>query len=249
LAAVSTLQAAKARSEGLDSLRGIAIIAMMAYHFAFDLQYFKLIDGDPYSSPIWRGLRTVILSSFLLISGLSFGLAQAHGRNLQGLVGRWVQIAICALLVSAGSYLMFPKSPILFGVLHAVCAMWIIAYYINNTLSTRYITVVISFCGIAMIAAGITLRFDLLSEPWLHWLGMAARRPRTEDYVPLLPWIGVFLLGLAASKTRALSFALNQPLRHPWLSALGRYSLSAYMLHQPLFIGSLWVFVKLVGKA
>lgn len=36
-------------------------------------------------------------------------------------------------------------------------------------------------------------------EPrWLNWLGLAAVKPATEDYVPLLPWFGVVLWGMVA---------------------------------------------------
>ena len=199
-----------------------------------------LFRSDPYHSPVWRGLRTLILSSFLLISGLSFGLAQVSGRDFSSLKNRWLQIAGCAFAVTAGSYLMFPNSPILFGVLHAVCAMWLIAYFIMGMLSSAYL---ISLIGIVMILAGTALKFDALSQPWLSWLGMVSRKPRTEDYVPLLPWIGVFMLGLAASKTRALEWALHQPLQHRALSWLGKRSLTVYMVHQPIFIGLLWLLV------
>ena len=92
-----------------------------------------------------------------------------------------------------------------------------------------------------MIVAGFTLKFDALSQPWLSWLGMVSQKPRTEDYVPLLPWMGVFMLGLAASKTRALAWALHQPLQHRALSWLGTRSLTVYMVHQPIFIGLLWL--------
>ncbi|MBU6438553.1 MAG: DUF1624 domain-containing protein, partial [Betaproteobacteria bacterium] len=116
-----------ARHGGLDTLRGIAIVAMVAYHFAFDLQYFRLIDADPYRSPVWMVCRTLILSSFLFLSGFSFQLAAARGRQQGDFWRRWAQVAGCALLVTAGSAWMFPRSFISFGVLHAVAAMWLVS--------------------------------------------------------------------------------------------------------------------------
>ncbi len=33
-----------------------------------------------------------------------------------------------------------------------------------------------------------------------NWVGLVTRRPVTEDYVPLLPWLGVMWWGLAATR-------------------------------------------------
>ena len=79
---------------------------------------------------------------------------------------------------------------------------------------------------------------------------MITHKPRTEDYVPLLPWLGVMWWGLAVGQwllaRRAVQLSaplafdhrlLGGPLRG--LSLLGRWSLSYYMLHQPVLMGSL----------
>ena len=42
--------------------------------------------------------------------------------------------------------------------------------------------------------------FQWLNEPWANWLGLISRKPITEDYVPLLPWLGVVWWGLAAGQ-------------------------------------------------
>jgi len=78
---------------------------------------------------------------------------------------------------------------------------------------------------------------------WSNWIGLVTRKPVTEDFVPLLPWLGVMLFGLAAGQwlLRArpgwLGGALAAPARP--LALLGRWSLSFYMLHQPVLIGLL----------
>ena len=34
----------------------------------------------------------------------------------------------------------------------------------------------------------------------LNWLGLVARKPFTEDYVPVFPWLGVMWWGLASGQ-------------------------------------------------
>jgi uncharacterized membrane protein len=78
---------------------------------------------------------------------------------------------------------------------------------------------------------------------WTNWVGLVTRKPVTEDYVPLLPWWGVMLWGQAAGRwllarrAHVLSGRLPDAVRS--LAVLGRWSLSFYMLHQPVLIGLL----------
>ena len=70
----------------------------------------------------------------------------------------------------------------------------------------------------------------------------ATAKPVTEDYVPVFPWLGAVLLGVAAGdalvrRTFApLAFLARLPRAFAWL---GRHSLAVYMVHQPLLIGAL----------
>jgi uncharacterized membrane protein len=61
--------------------------------------------------------------------------------------------------------------------------------------------------------------------------------------VPLLPWLGVMLWGLAAgqwalARRRGL-LAGSLPSALQPLAVLGRWSLLFYMLHQPVLIGAI----------
>ncbi|MEY2862146.1 MAG: hypothetical protein RL392_2604, partial [Pseudomonadota bacterium] len=80
-----------------------------------------------------------------------------------------------------------------------------------------------------------------------NWLGLISRKPITEDYAPLFPWLGVMWWGMAtgqlwlrthpewlACPKNSLISAVSRP-----LALLGRWSLSYYMLHQPVMIGAL----------
>ena len=78
---------------------------------------------------------------------------------------------------------------------------------------------------------------------WTNWTGLVTRKPVTEDYVPLLPWLGVMWWALAAGRwvLKRRRHWLTDPAPAPGaaLAVLGRWSLSFYMLHQPVLIGLL----------
>jgi uncharacterized membrane protein len=61
----------------LDVSRGLAVIAMASYHFGFDLNNAGYIHQDLNNSMLWLSARSLILSTFLLISGISLTFAKA----------------------------------------------------------------------------------------------------------------------------------------------------------------------------
>ena len=97
--------------------------------------------------------------------------------------------------------------------------------------------------GLVAIALPHLVQSSFFDTRLTNWVGLVTRKPVTEDYAPLLPWIGVMWWGLAAGQwvlkhqrewvTGALPTALSP------LATLGRWSLSFYMLHQPVLIGLL----------
>jgi uncharacterized membrane protein len=229
------------RIVGLDALRGVAIVAMAAYHFCFDLRYFGITRSDFEHDPRWLIVRTLILSSFLLIAGISAVLAQRRTLPAARSLRRIAVIAGAALLVSAGSWLMFPRSFIWFGVLHAIALSLLLA---RPLLGRPWVAATV---GIAVIVAGATLDHPAFDGRALGWIGFMTTKPVTEDYVPLFPWAGVLFLGIAAGhallRTR---FAVLGPLaRLPTpLRWLGRHSLIVYLVHQPAMIALLWLVLR-----
>ena len=229
------------RVEGLDALRGIAILAMVVYHFCFDLRYFGVARWDFEHDIRWLAARTLILSSFLLIAGISAALA----RRDPAADARWPRhvavIGGAALLVTAASAMMFPRSFIWFGVLHAIALSLLLARPLIDRPRAALTA------GVIVIAAGVMLSSQHFDNRMLGWLGFMTGKPMTEDYVPLFPWSGVLFLGIAAGHALVASnFAMLAPLaRMPRaLCFLGRHSLAVYLVHQPLLLGGLGLAVR-----
>ena len=228
------------RFERLDALRGAAIVWMAAFHFCFDLNHYGFIRQDFRTDPLWTVQRSAIVTLFLFCVGLGQAVALDQGQTIRRFWWRWAQIAGCALLVSFGSALMFPQTYISFGVLHGIAVILLLLRLVAP--AGRWLW---PLGGVALLMP-LLVQHPFFDTRATNWVGLVTHKPITEDYVPVLPWLGVALWGLAAgqwvSRHRPawLSGALPEVLRLPGraLALLGRWSLSFYMLHQPVLIGA-----------
>jgi len=233
---------ASGRFPAIDTLRGIAILAMIAYHFAFDLRFFRLIRADFESDPFWLGARAAIVASFLLLVGVSLVLAERAQVPLAAFAKRIAIIAACALAATIASYAIFPATFITFGILHFIALASVLA----RPLASRPRLALL--LGLAALAAGLALSHPFFDARATSWLGFTTRKPATQDHVPLFPWIGVVLLGIVAGHALAArAFAPIAALaRAPrWLRWAGRHSLAIYMVHQPVLMGAIWLALRL----
>jgi uncharacterized membrane protein len=239
------------RLDTLDTLRGFAVVWMTLFHFCFDLNQFGYIKQNFYTDAFWTSQRTAIVSLFLFCAGLGQAVAVQQGQSLQRFWRRWLQVAGCALLVTAGSYLMYPKSFIYFGVLHGIAVMLLVMRLSAGWGRWLWLAggFVFAIKVIAPYVHGACRSIDFLNEPAFNWLGFISRKPITEDHVPLLPWLGVMWWGMAAGQwllaQRPQWLGAKVPVGAAPLAWLGRWSLSWYMLHQPVLIGALMALAAL----
>jgi uncharacterized membrane protein len=241
------------RFDSVDALRGLAMVWMTVFHFCFDLQHFGYFKADFYNDPAWTLQRSAIVSLFLFCAGIGQAIAVQQGQTWARFWRRWWQIAVCAVLVSAGSYLMYPRSFIYFGILHGIALMLIIVRLTAGW--GRWLWLLGGLPWLALWAApalhAAFAGLDFLNSPLFNWLGLVSRKPITEDYVPLLPWLGAMWWGMAAGtwalQARASWFQFKPGRSMRALALLGRWSLSYYMLHQPLLIGLLMLVSVLHG--
>jgi uncharacterized membrane protein len=240
--------AAGARAGAIDAWRGAAIALMISYHFCFDLNYFHVIHQDMNHQPFWLGARSLIVTMFLTLVGISLVLSANRQAGWRSFGMRQFRIGACAALVTAGSYAMFPATFIYFGILHFI----FFASFIGMALvRARVPATLLAAAGVLAIAVAL-----LWSDPWFdaalwRWVGFMTHKPFTEDYVPMFPWTGVVLLGITLGKllpTRVLKPAAPGAVatRNPVLRLarlMGRHSLLIYMVHQPALIGVLYLLV------
>jgi len=245
------------RFDRLDALRGLALLWMACFHFGFDLSNERLIDANFYSDPLWTTQRTCILSMFLLCAGAGQAVATAQGQSWPRFWRRWAQIVACAALVSVGSWLMFPHSYIYFGVLHGMAAMLVLAR-LSAPLGPWLWPL-----GALIVALPQWVSHPFFDTRLTNWVGLVTHKPVTEDYVPLMPWLGVMLWGMAGTQWllahRPASLrSSHSPISgdntvlsrvHRGLSTLGQWSLTFYMVHQPVLIGALTAWMSLTGRA
>jgi uncharacterized membrane protein len=230
----------------IDVLRGFAVAQMIVYHFIYDLNYFRWVALAMNRDQPWVGWRTAIVTQFLLLVGVSLVLRAARytdtASGAREFWRRWAQVAGAALLVSAGSWLVFGPRFIWMGILHFIAAGLILGR-LALPLGPWNLAL-----GVAVIVLGKTI-----ADPWfnptpMNILGFASAKPRTEDYVPIFPWLGMVLIGIGlASLWKRHGFALT-----PWLARvndspprllvlLGTWALTVYLAHQPLLLGFLWL--------
>ena len=249
---------APSRFESIDALRGVAMVWMTLFHLAFDLGFMGYWKQDFLNDPLWTLQRTCIVGLFLWCGGLGQAMAKNQQQGRRRFARRWAQIAGCALLVTAASWAVFPDSFIYFGVLHGLAVMLLLAH---ATAGARPAvlwtagTVALALPALGAWALGGPLHewAKIFNAPLLNWTGLVTQKPFTEDYVPLLPWMGIVWWAMAAGQWLLAHRRqwLEKPVA-PWLqplAVLGRWSLVYYMLHQPVLLGALWMLGAATGHS
>lgn len=234
-AAALTVAAAPARARVLwiDAARGVAIVAMVAYHGAFDLVFLGFADWPVTSSFGWRAFAAGIASTFLFLAGVSLAVAHGDGVRWRPFLRRLLVIGLAAAAVSAATAVAMP-APIWFGILHAIA-----------TFSVLALPFVFVPAGVTLaVAAGVFAlpflwRDPLFEAAWAYPLGLAPVPPYTFDYEPVFPWLAVTLAGVAIARMVRPRGGGQAGRLWDGVASLGRHSLVIYLVHQPVLMGIL----------
>jgi uncharacterized membrane protein len=232
----------------VDFLRGMAIVLMVLFHLAFDLNYFG-VQQIEVASGFWFYLARFTASLFLLLVGVSLTLSHSRARLLgqedrfrYRLMKRSLWIFSLAIGVTLVTYFFIGKGFIVFGVLHLIGISLLLAYPFLRLHGVNFLF------GLSFILAGLFLQSLSVDFPWLLWLGLAPMDFRSVDYFPLLPWFGVILIGVAFGDLFYRGYRRRIPVPDlagsslvSGLAFLGRNSLAIYLAHQPVLIGLMYM--------
>lgn len=254
--------AKKERLCSLDTLRGICILLMVAYHAAFDIALFGFFGGSPFlgfierafSSPLLSLLQSFFSGLFIFISGLSCRLSRSNFKRGAKLFA--IACGLTAVTILSGTGVV-----ILFGILHFLSAAMLLYALIDRFAARIFEKIpallwLMLFFGAHILtknvnpinAAEFSL-FGMQLELPLFPFGFYSKSFASADYFPLLPWFFMFLFG--ASLGRRLPAASGAPavwrLRLPIVTAAGRHTLWIYLIHQPVLLALMWAFDRLTG--
>ena len=237
-----------ARYEIVDCLRGSAIYMMIVFHFCFDLTTFGHANFDFYHSPFWIHFRTLIVTIFTFVMGMSLYLAHRKGIKWNKFSKRLLILIGCALLITASTYFTSGSRFIYFGILHFIAVASLLALPFLRLYWSNLIL------GSGIIVLDYFYQNPMFHKIYLQWIGFMHYKPATDDYAPLIPWFGMVLIGIFVAKwvingNRLQRVTLWQTKSKPAraLRFAGIHSLLIYMLHQPILYSLFYLEKWLTG--
>lgn len=229
------------RFSEIDLLRGLAIIGMVIYHFLFDLSFF-------YNFPITvdRGffyyLARAVAVIFLLLVGMSLVFSFKNSNNSKTFISTHLKrsffILFFALLVSASTYLIFPNSYIVFGILHLIGISIILTLpllFTNSllpTITTFFLVVICTF----FIKSLHSTNYFLIP------FGITPFNYSSFDYFPIFPWLEIVIMGIFIGKLYYPWRIHQNNIKIPgFFTTLSVRSLFIYLIHQPVILLALLI--------
>ena len=234
----------------LDILRGVSVIAMMVYHFMWDLGYFKFIELEIVTRGLFLFFAQCVGASFIIISGISFGILILNDKFRKKFLKRLIILVFICIIITLVTYLLDNSSFIFFGVLHflATCSLisFLLVRFINN--HTLFILFFVS-----SVLSVSNVNYSL--PAYLSWIGFNQNVPKSNDFYPLFPWVSFYFFGLwIGNSVRKYLLRYNKEkfdshysfnFVYRSLQFLGKNSLPIYILHQPIFFSLFLIFIRI----
>ena len=168
---------------------------MIVFHVIWDLAHFGYAPANlPWSTPV-KLFGHSIAFTFLFIAGVALVLAHRSHIRWPAFWRRLAIIVAAAALVTAGTYVAFPKAYVFFGILHCIAVASLIA--VPFLLAPWPVALA---GGAFFLVGGEFFASPVFNADWLQWVGLSTSEPLTQDWRPLFPWAGALLLGVAAGK-------------------------------------------------
>ncbi|MBB5572626.1 MULTISPECIES: DUF1624 domain-containing protein [Rhizobium] len=239
----------------LDTARGIALLAMASYHCTWDFEFFGYLEPGTAETGWLKIYARAIASTFLFLAGFSLVLANTPEIRWRPYFKRLGMIVAAAVAISVVTFIGMRDEWIFFGILHSIAAASIIGLlFLRLPAFATLLIAVLLGAGIIVdnVIAPLSLHSAVFDQPWLYWLGLSDNLPRSNDYVPVFPWLTPFLFGLGIAQL-ALSLGWLRSLAklgpgRNLIARIGRHSLAFYLVHQPVLFGLVYL-LSLVAPA
>lgn len=215
----------------IDALRGFAVLLMICFHSAFDLNGFRLINIDIIKDPFWFAFPRFIVSLFLICAGMSLALAHKKGIQWGPFRMRLYKIGACALFITIITYIAFPQNYIYFGILHCIFFTSLVGILFIKKPKLSLIL------GLLIVIPNMIFQPTLI--PVSKWLDIAP-----FDYVPFYPWFGLLLFGIFLESINFHKVPFKQNYLNKALEFMGKHSLIIYFLHRPVVFGIVFLIYR-----
>jgi len=240
----------KQRFWEIDFLRGLAIIMMIIFHFFYDLNYFG-VQRINLKSGFWWIFGRMIATNFILLVGISLTLSYSRVKKnktswklFKKYFLRGLKIFGWGLIITFITWTFLKRGFIIFGILHLIGISIILAYPFLKLRSWNLLL------GVIFLLLGLYIENLTFNSYWLIWAGFKPYYFYTVDYFPIFPWFGVILFGLflgnflyPSGKRRLKIRDLSSLSLVKLFCFLGKNSLLIYLIHQPILITFLYLFV------
>lgn len=214
----------------IDTLRAIAIVLMSTFHSIYDLNAFVGININYLSGFwYWEGKTSALI--FIFLAGISSGFSKNSAK-------RGLKVLAFAMAITVITFIFFREEYIRFGILHFLAVGMILF-----PLLKRINNILLFIIAAAIALAAIPLKNVLINTSLLIPFGFMYNGFATLDYYPLIPYLAVFILGILAFK---VYYYKKQSLfkfryENEFISMISKNSLAIYLIHQPVFVGIIFL--------
>lgn len=208
----------------IDVLRGFAVLLMIIFHVAFDLNNFGFVSIDFFENAFWFGFPRFIVTLFLICVGVSLSLVHKKGIRWVVVRKRFYKLGGWALVISAVTYILFPKHFVYFGILHCIAVSSVIGVFFVPVPKFSLLI------GLLVVISNVVLQPTLL--PLSKWIGVSPL-----DYIPLYPYFGIVLIGIFLESVNFHRIPIKRSFLTRPLEVMGQHSLVIYLVHRPVVYG------------
>jgi len=221
------------RIQTIDLIRGVDIVLMVLFNYSVTLSYFGLVSIPP-NFLYWSVFPRFIASIFIFLSGVvAYSSFESHKGNFsKKYFIRGGELLVFSMLITIFTLIFVPERTVYFGILHFFAvSSFLVPFFIRYDMLNL-------IGGLLITLSGFYLQQTEFNFPYLLWLGFMPENFSTFDYFPLIPWLGVLLLGVYSGKYiigRTAGIKFENKLAALFM-ILGKKSLTIYLIHQPVLI-------------